>query len=478
MQVQYMIFNIRKCLLLQLKLPLFLLPLIATVVLADTNTTLSSEDANVTDRYVQVPIEDTDLQEYNKEDRPLVDTVAFKLGVGHSFVDTIKDNGGVVGVIDPDTVGGVESLSLVFNTDFNAYVKPYIDINVIWHQDRRFIIPGLGLRHDFMQDDKTFEPFVSLGLGYNYMNWKKAPVVFPGVDAAQSGGQSMTVTAQGGMDFYFSEKIALDLTMRYDSYDIGTEIVGNGKATTLQDNATLSLMLGLVYRFGENNGEGDDDIDGVKNSKDYCPSMVSGAEVDQFGCALDDDKDKIINMFDQCPETIAGAPVDINGCALDSDDDLVIDLYDRCPDTLKNVPVSQCGCPPYKFDFNLNYEFAKFKIESLKNNPTFDIVAFLKKWDNYNVRLTGNSDKIGSTKFNKKLSKERADEAMAYLKGHGISEDRIHIIARGKGEGLVKGDTPENRTINRRLFIELYRTDKTLVRNRPVVVAKEVEDNK
>lgn len=445
---------------------------------ADTNTSIENIDTNLSDRYAQVPLEEVVLQKQNKETQPIVDTIAVKVGLTRAFVNTIEDNGGVIGVKDPDTIGGAISGTVVFNSDLIPFMKPYIDIATLLHQDRRFIIPGFGLRHNFMEDDEAIEPFVMIGLGYNYMSWKTAPIVFPGTQEARGGGQSVAFTLQGGADFYLTEQVALDFSLRYDSYDIGTEIIQGSHVTTLQDNGSLSLLLGLVYRFGNRVGEGDDDLDGVENVKDYCPHTVSGSAVDQFGCALDDDNDKIINMYDKCPETIKGAPVDIDGCALDSDDDLVIDLFDRCPDTLKNVPVTQCGCSPYKFDFDLNYEFAKFKVESLKNNPTFDIVAFLQKHKNYKVRLTGYADKVGSKKFNKTLSKRRADEAMNYLSNHGIDESRIQIIGRGQGEGLLKGDTPEERTINRRLFIELYRTDQTLVKNRPVVAAKDKKEIK
>ena len=367
---------------------------------------------------------------------------------------------------------------MVFNTEFIPYFKPYVDLAVLLHEDRRFIIPGIGLRHDFVLEDKTIEPYASVGVGYNYMSWKEPPVDLPGLQDSQTGGQSFAFTLQGGVDFYFTDNLALDASLRYDSYDIGTVIASSPQVTTIEDKSSFSLLFGIVYRFGDVINDGDDDLDGVKNSKDYCPNTVSGSEVDQFGCALDDDDDKIINMFDKCPDTLDGAPVNIDGCALDSDNDQVIDLYDRCPGTLKNVPVTQCGCPPYKFDFTLNFEFAKFDIDHLKNNPTFDIVAFLQKHENYNVAITGYTDSAGSKKFNKKLSDKRADSAMKYLTNHDIAKERIRILGRGKTEGIAKNDSTTNRELNRRIVVSLYRTDKRLVNNRPTVAPVQPKETK
>ncbi|NPA59075.1 MAG: OmpA family protein [Epsilonproteobacteria bacterium] len=95
--------------------------------------------------------------------------------------------------------------------------------------------------------------------------------------------------------------------------------------------------------------DGDDDNDGVLNSKDECPGTVAGATVDKYGCIVDgdDDNDGILNSTDKCPTTSLGATVDEVGCALslDNDNDGVLNPIDKCPDTLPNQVVNEVGCP-------------------------------------------------------------------------------------------------------------------------------------
>ncbi len=208
----------------------------------------------------------------------------------------------------------------------------------------------------------------------------------------------------------------------------------------------------------------DRDQDGVIALYDRCSNTLRNAKVDLFGCALDSDKDGVIDLFDECANTKRGAPVDNKGCALDRDKDGVIALYDRCPNTIGGVPVTECGCPPYKFDFSLSYEFNKHTIDNLLQATTFNVVKFLSKHTNYNVRITGYADSIGSDKVNNEISKKRALGAKKYLIDKGIDKERISIFSYGKKDNIVDNLTEENRTKNRRIFVELYRTDKRLVK--------------
>ncbi len=402
------------------------------------------------------------LRVQNEAKTPFINTLSLKYGYGDASTNIINDNGGVTNINQPEDNSQALSIRIVINNGYLPLFKPYMDFTTFMYDDRTFYIPSVGLRHDFKLDNKFMEPYVSFGAGYTLMDRKVSPV--NGGEAFEDSTSSISFTAESGVDFYITDNIALDLSLRYDMYNLDTTIGGNYTLTTIQDKGTLSLMAGVVYRFGENNLDGDDDLDGVKNMTDYCPYTPASSSVDEFGCSRDDDKDGVINLYDECPNTIAGAPVDEKGCALDRDKDGVIALYDRCSDTLKGVPVTECGCPPYKFDFSLSYTFNKYKIESLLQSPTFKVVTFLNKHKNYDVRITGYADNIGSTKANNKISKKRALDAKSFLISKGVEAKRIKILSRGKTEGIVDNLTKENRTKNRRIYVEIFATDKKIVK--------------
>ncbi len=65
--------------------------------------------------------------------------------------------------------------------------------------------------------------------------------------------------------------------------------------------------------------------------------------------------------------------------------------------------------------------------------------------------VEGHTDSIGSNTFNQELSEQRARAAVDFLVSLGISPDRL--VARGFGEErpLAPNDTPESRTLNRRV---------------------------
>jgi OOP family OmpA-OmpF porin len=54
-----------------------------------------------------------------------------------------------------------------------------------------------------------------------------------------------------------------------------------------------------------------------------------------------------------------------------------------------------------------------------------------------NVVITGYTDRIGSDKYNQKLSERRANAVKEYLVGKGISADRLNAVGKGKANPIV-----------------------------------------
>ncbi len=100
---------------------------------------------------------------------------------------------------------------------------------------------------------------------------------------------------------------------------------GTYKNRSAYDFSSVGVSVGLTVFTGVNRvsgarSEGDDDGDGVPNSKDRCPDTVRGALVDARGCPTDLDGDGVPDGIDRCPGTPKGTPVDAFGCPVKKPD--------------------------------------------------------------------------------------------------------------------------------------------------------------
>ena len=73
----------------------------------------------------------------------------------------------------------------------------------------------------------------------------------------------------------------------------------------------------------------------------------------------------------------------------------------------------------------------------------------------YEIVIRGYTDNVGSSKFNKKLSRTRTQIIRNYLVGKGIDPEKIKTIGMGEKDPLLPNTTPAGRAVNRRVEIEL-----------------------
>ncbi len=98
---------------------------------------------------------------------------------------------------------------------------------------------------------------------------------------------------------------------------------------------------------------------------------------------------------------------------------------------------------------------------SEKQKLDTEVVARLETFANIEyINVSGHADRIGTERYNQRLSERRAAAAKAYLVSRGI--DGSKIATRGYGESMQVKICPDNR--NRKLLIEC------LAPNRRVVV--------
>jgi OOP family OmpA-OmpF porin len=224
--------------------------------------------------------------------------------------------------------------------------------------------------------------------------------------------------------------------------------------------------LGVQWAFGREKAalpvppsevDGDDDGDGVLNSRDACPDTPAGQIVGTNGCPLDTDEDGVIDSLDQCPYTVQGVRVDDNGCEFDSDGDNVVDRRDACPNTTPGVPVDTNGCEIRavidlpSVNFHNNSDRLVDGVEAELNAAA----ATLRLNRNLKVEVAGYTDSSGSATHNLGLSDRRANTVRDYLIKLGVDPEMLDARGYGEADPIADNATAEGRERNRRVELHI-----------------------
>ena len=173
------------------------------------------------------------------------------------------------------------------------------------------------------------------------------------------------------------------------------DISGCGFSTTAEDVASNSGMAGFVQHVFLKEGapaDGDDDQDGVLNSKDRCPHTPKTATVDIHGCWS------------------------IKGIRFDTDKS---DIKPQYLPLLDNA------------------------ISILKNNPGL------------RVEVQGHTDNVGTAVYNQGLSERRAKAVRDYLVSKTGKPEELTSRGYGLTRPIDTNSTPEGRYNNRRVQLKI-----------------------
>jgi OOP family OmpA-OmpF porin len=145
---------------------------------------------------------------------------------------------------------------------------------------------------------------------------------------------------------------------------------------------------------------------------------------------------------------LAAAPV---ARAVDGDDDGdgVPNSKDQCPHTPKLARVDERGCwviTNLHFDTN-SAEIAPADQQLLEERG----VAILNANPDLRVRIDGHTDSRGSDAYNQKLSERRAEAVRKFFLSKGIDGSRLESRGYGESQPAAPNDTPENLRKNRRV---------------------------
>ena len=132
----------------------------------------------------------------------------------------------------------------------------------------------------------------------------------------------------------------------------------------------------------------------------------------------------------------------------DNDGDGICDKDDQCPNTPRGATADYRGCWVLGDIF---FDFDRYNIKP-RFYPELDaVVKVLNRNPSVKIRIEGNTDNIGTAKYNMGLSDRRAKAVMEYLVKAGINKNRLSTIGYGFSKPIATNATPEGRALNRRV---------------------------
>lgn len=100
---------------------------------------------------------------------------------------------------------------------------------------------------------------------------------------------------------------------------------------------------------------------------------------------------------------------------------------------------------------NIHFQFDSTILDSISLEKIKILTGFLISHPYIKVELSGHTDDMGDSEYNRKLSQHRADAVMNALIDNGITPERLNAVAYGAEQPLVPNDSDEHRAINRRV---------------------------
>ena len=81
------------------------------------------------------------------------------------------------------------------------------------------------------------------------------------------------------------------------------------------------------------------------------------------------------------------------------------------------------------------------------------LADLLSQHRDYHVKVTGNTDSIGSARYNDKLGMARANTVKEFLVKYGVNPDQVTAACNGLRDPEVNNRVKEGRFINRRVVL-------------------------
>ncbi len=100
---------------------------------------------------------------------------------------------------------------------------------------------------------------------------------------------------------------------------------------------------------------------------------------------------------------------------------------------------------------NIFFAFGKSTLKPESYEELNHVVKLLQNNETLRIEISGHTDNIGSYKYNKKLSEDRAKAVVDYLVKKGISQNRLEYKGYAYDQPVAPNNTEEGRAQNRRV---------------------------
>lgn len=112
---------------------------------------------------------------------------------------------------------------------------------------------------------------------------------------------------------------------------------------------------------------------------------------------------------------------------------------------------------------NIFFDFDKATLRKTSNVELKNIFRLLTRYPNMVIEIGAYTDSKGTTAYNEKLSKERAEAVVSFLIAKGIAKSRLVASSYGEtmpaahNENADGSDNPEGRQLNRRVELKILK---------------------
>lgn len=104
---------------------------------------------------------------------------------------------------------------------------------------------------------------------------------------------------------------------------------------------------------------------------------------------------------------------------------------------------------------NIFFDTGKSTLRSESNAELDRLVKLMKDVPKLKIEISGHTDNTGSAALNDKLSQDRAQAVVDYLKSKGVSADRMTAMGYGSSRPIASNSNAEGRQENRRTEFEI-----------------------